>query len=158
MKKIVAQRLTQESFQKYGQFCDLVKEGQDGQSAFFPDRLVWKPMADMGASVGYACPCEMHIPWYEYHASTAELRLPLDGDIVIYVGPPAPTPDEDSIEAFIIPQGTMVRLDPGVVHGRQFPLNETPVHVLILCEAATWENDVRVWRLAPEEQPLILLK
>lgn len=158
VKDIVVKELTQENFEKYGCFCHMLEQGQDGNSAFFPDRLVWKPMAEMGASVGYACPCEMRIPWYEYHAATAELRLPLDGDMVIYVGEPSEAPDVEQFDAFVIPRGTMIRLNPGVVHGRQFPLKDEPVHVLLLCEASTWENDAKVWRLAPENQPLILLK
>ena len=158
MKKIVVKELTQENFSKYGHFCNMLEQGQDLQSAFFPDRLVWKPMAEMGASVGYACPCEMRIPWYEYHAATSELRLPLDGDMVIYVGEPGETPDPEQFDAFIIPKGTMVHLHPGVVHGRQFPLGDQPVHVLILSEAATWENDAKLWRLSGEDQPLIVVK
>lgn len=158
MKDIVAQELTQENFQKYGRFCNMLAQGQNDQSAFFPDRLTWLPMAEMGASVGYACPCEMRIPWYEYHAATSELRLPLDGDMVIYVGEPSEEPDAERFDAFIVPLGTMICLKPGVVHGRQFPLRDQPVHVLVLSEAATWENDAKTWRLAPEEQPLILLK
>lgn len=158
MKDIIVKELTRENFQKYGEFCNMLMQGTDDQSAFFPDRLTWQPMAEMGASVGYACPCEMRISWYESHAATAELRLPLDGDMVIYVGAPSEMPDMESFDAFVIPQGTMIRLNPGVVHGRQFPLEDRPVHVLLLSEAATWENDAKVWRPAPENQPLILLK
>lgn len=156
MRTIHARALSPDAFAPYGEYCDLLAQGQ-GQSGFFPDRLVWQPMAEMGASVGYACPCEMRIPWYEYHAATAELRLPLDGDIVLYVGAPAQVPVESAIEAFIVPRGTMVKLAPGVIHGRQFPLGDAPVHVLLLCEAATWQNDARVWRVEGEQSPLILI-
>ena len=54
MKDIIVKELTRENFQKYGEFCNMLMQGTDDQSAFFPDRLTWQPMAEMGASVGYA--------------------------------------------------------------------------------------------------------
>lgn len=153
---ITAKKLTVEAFAPYGEYCDLLAQGENGESAFFPDRLVWQPMAEVGMSVGYACACEMRIPWYEYHAGTSETRLPLDADMVIYVGRPCDVPDPEAFEAFIVPMGTMVKLHPGTVHGRQFPLKKEAVHVLILCEASTWENDAKTWRLSPGNGPLIV--
>ena len=155
---IKAKKLTREAFAPYGEFCDLLSQGEENQSAFFPDRITWQPLAEVGMSVGYACACEMRIPWYEYHAGTSETRLPLDADMVIYVGKKCVEPDPEELEAFIVPKGTLVKLYPGTVHGRQFPYGADSVHVLILCEAATWENDARTWHLEPGTGPLIVIE
>lgn len=153
---IKAKKLTVEAFAPYGEYCDLLSQGEKGKSTFFPDRLTWQPMAEVGMSVGYACACEMRIPWYEYHACTSETRLPLDADMVIYVGRKCDEPAPETFEAFIVPMGTMVKLHPGTVHGRQFPLGKDAVHVLILCEASTWDNDARTWHLPADAGPLII--
>lgn len=153
--EIWAKKLSPEGFAKYGRYCDMLAQGTDGQSAYFADRLVISPHEAVGASVGYACPCEMKIPWFESHMGTAEMRMPMDGDMVIYLAENTGSQTDIEVEAFIVPQGTMVYLNPGVVHGRQFPLGEKPVHVLLLSEAETWANDVNHWQIDESERILI---
>lgn len=156
MKEIHVQTLTRESFSPYGEFVDVSKYGKKGKSAFFADLITWKPLEEVGISIGYANPDERRIPWYEYHAHTEEIRMPLDGDMIVYLGKQDENPNPETFEAFLVPQFTMIRLFPGVVHGRQFPAGSEPVHVLLLCEAATYANDVHHWDLPREEAPAIL--
>ncbi|MCX4316855.1 MAG: hypothetical protein OSJ52_09510 [Lachnospiraceae bacterium] len=46
--------------------------------------------------------------------------LPLDGDVIIYVGIFRQGFQLDSMEAFRVPKGTFVKLNPLIVHGTQY--------------------------------------
>ena len=88
---------------------------------------------------------------------TSEGILPLDGDIDIFVGPSSFQVNPASIEAFRVPRGTFVRLNPGVLHGRQFVVDSQSVNVMILLPERTFGNDCVFTRLAESDQIKILL-
>ena len=101
--------------------------------------------------------CERIITGVEYHGFTSEGILPLDGDIDIFVGPSGFQVNPASIEAFRVPRGTFVRLNPGVLHGRQFVVDSQSVNVMILLPERTFGNDCVFTRLAESDQIKILL-
>ena len=57
---------------------------------------------------------EMLVTQAEYHDTTCEGVLPLDDDVVIHVAPTTKEPVPELTEAFIVPKGTMVKLNVGV--------------------------------------------
>jgi ureidoglycolate lyase len=90
----------------------------------------------------------------EYHSSTGEGILPLDGDVLVQVAPAtprdAPFPAE-GVWVFRVPKGTMLCLRPGVWHHAPFALEGT-VNVLIVLPERTYANDCTVLEFEPRQQ------
>lgn len=82
--------------------------------------------------------------------------MPLDGDVILFVGTPGIyglTPEH--IEAFYVPRGTFVKMNPLIVHGNQFSTSENTVHSMCLLAGRTFHNDMHVKQLSEEEKILI---
>lgn len=148
----------------YGDFVDLLHIKQmdamaGADNIFIPDLTTLRLDERMQASVCVArvSQCERIITAVEYHGFTSEGILPLDGDIDIFVGPSSFQVNPASIEAFRVPKGTFVRLNPGVLHGRQFVVDSQSVNVMILLPERTFGNDCVFTRLAESDQIKILL-
>ncbi len=154
MSTLTVKPLTQEAFAKYGTFAPLTPPTAqplaDGELIkFWPDCggvLDLGPAASNQLAIGI-CQVkwrELQIDESEFHSSTGEGNLPLDGDIYIHVAPPT-TGDllpVDAIEIFYVPQGTMVIMKPGVWHHAPFAVTpgET-VNIIILLPQRTYAND-----------------
>ncbi len=80
--------------------------------------------------------------------------LPLDDDIVIFVGAPFPGQPftASALEAFYVPKGTFVKLNPLLLHGTQFPLQADTAHVVCMLPGRTFRNDMVAERLTEEMQ------
>ncbi len=124
------------------------------QYAFYPDRLT----ASLNTPIGFSPlvvtkPEKMIIKLVEIHTHTWELLLPMNDDMIIHVSPPNGTvPKPELTEAFIVPKGTLVKLQPAVWH-----LNPVPVHEKTLCVMAavaqcTYLNDCILVNLDEEQQ------
>jgi ureidoglycolate lyase len=103
-------------------------------------------------------PRELVIDTMEYHSSTGEGILPLDGDVLVQVAPAMP-PDApfpaELVRVFHVPQGTMVCLRPGVWHHAPFAL-QGQANVLIVLPERTYANDCHVLELPHAERISIL--
>jgi ureidoglycolate lyase len=90
----------------------------------------------------------------EYHTACGEGILPLDGDVLIHVGPATPNGEVplDRIEVFRVPQGTAVSLRPGVWHHAPFAVNTEVANVLIVLPERTYANDCEVCEIPEDEQ------
>ena len=157
MVTIQAQPLTPQAFAPFGTYVDLLHAGFENgqevmQSSFFPDLMPLTVAQPTSVSMGRVCSCRKIIPFLERHPGTAEVRLPLDGSVVIYAAPQQSleTFDLSTLRAFIVPRGTMIELAPGVVHGRQFTVDQPVVHMLFLCRHGPCANDVELRRLGSE--------
>ena len=150
MEKLKVLPLTKENFHLYGEFRHLDDleghlKGEPGDSEFYPDLLT---LNLSGTTLPSVCLAKvkkrkMIIPALEYHKFTAEGLLPLDGDCIIFVGPSWKGFDHSRLKAFLIPKGTFVRLNPGTIHGTQFPANGAEeVNILILLPERTFDNDI----------------
>ena len=163
MREIQPQALDQEAFRPYGDFIDLLRVPQvdrrEGDNIFAPDLLKLHLDGRMPASVCVArvSECERVISALEYHQFTCEGILPLDGDIDIFVGPSSFRVDLETVVAFRVPKGTFVRLNPGVLHGRQFVVDTPSVNVMILLPERTFGNDCVFTRLEEPDWIRILL-
>ena len=150
--------LTKEIFAPFGSFTPLVPpEGtpllEDACIKFWPECGVLDlgPNGNNQAAFGI-CRVEYRtreVDASEFHTSTGEAILPLDGNIYIHVGPP--TVDEvvpiDKIKFFLIPRFTLVVLNPGVWHHAPFTYTTEPVNTLTVLPRRTYVNDCIVKKL-----------
>ena len=158
MRKIKAEKITNESFAPFGQFYTMDKpEGYAlcGElHSFYPDRLV----ADSNHRVGYSPitvrkPEKMIITQQEYHTTTWEMILPLNDDMILHVAPAsAGTPVTEYAKAFIVPKNTLVKINSAIWHLAPLPANEKELHAMIILPECTYANDCTVVDLGADEQ------
>jgi ureidoglycolate lyase len=152
-------------FAPFGQYASLT--GADGPHlgaapiVFYRDQL---PLETGGKSPTFATcrvePRDFVIDTMEYHSSTGEGILPLDGDVLVQVAPAtatgAPYP-EDEVRVFRVPRGTMLAIRPGVWHHAPFALGSEAVNVLIVLPERTYANDTRVLELSETQRARIAI-
>lgn len=160
MRKIKAQKLSVDAFNRFGSFTDLLHpEGHD-LGGFYPDRVLFP--VKFNAPVGFS-PLVVHkrdamvVDSVEYHDHTGEIILPLDTDIVIHVAPASNKLIPEKTEAFIVPKGTLVRLNAGVYHLCPFSIEKETGHVLIALPERTYKTDCVVSAYQENEQLEITL-
>lgn len=147
MKTIKIKEITDNNFGVYGTYTKLTEpEGLNLGKApidFYPDLLqVSTGKGEPSFSVCRVAPRPYTIDTIERHEFCGEGILPLDGDVLIHVGPPADHISAfDQIEAYRVPRLTMVSLFPGVWHHAPFALGDASVHTLIILPKKTYEND-----------------
>lgn len=152
MTQIVAKPLSAEGFAKYGAFQnlldteDLAKKSLLPPFGFYPDVMTLEFGGSPTVSVCHVKKGEKNIVGFmEAHARTCEGLLPIDGDVIIYVGSAFGPPerwDPSRLEAFIVPKGTFVKLNPLVIHGSQYAIDSDEVHLLCMLPARTFHNDM----------------
>jgi len=79
----------------------------------------------------------------EYHDTSCEAMMPIDGDVLVHVAPAVPDdrfPGELA-EAFLVPKGTMVVTRPGVWHHGPFTLGAESVSCLIALPERLYQRD-----------------
>lgn len=158
MKQVKIQELNLENFAKYGAFSNMLnpnwsKLGQE-PCEFYRDMNI----LDLGGgssvafSVTRVCERLKVVDVLEFHTSTGEGILPLDGDIVMQlaVATQKPVPPIDMVEAYRVPKGTMVMLRPGVWHGGPFTAGTKCVNILIALPERAYANDCTIVELLPE--------
>ena len=151
MKQIKAKPLCEESFRKYGVFQNLLDDVSLGRNSinpagFFPDLI----QLNFGTStLPSVCLCSVRkidkniVGSMEAHQYTCEGLLPIDGDVIIFAGvlPRFDKFSVDNLEAFIVPKGTFVKINPLIVHGTQYCVNTEEAHILCLLPERTFRND-----------------
>ncbi|OPZ82500.1 MAG: ureidoglycolate hydrolase [bacterium ADurb.Bin429] len=162
MRKV--KQLTAESFKPFGTFGALTPPTDTplvdaGVIKFWPDCggvLSLGPFGNNEVAIG-VCQVTWRNPQVdvtEFHSSTGEGNIPLDGDIYIHVAPPSPgdEPPLDAFEIFRVPQGTCVVLKPGVWHHAPFSTKPgAVVNTVILLPQRTYANDCEVAELDADE-------
>ena len=152
MKTLKAQKLTNDSFRKYGVYQDLfnneeMKARVITEGSFYADLIA----LDFNRAGNLPTISMCHITkkeknvvnFLEYHQYTCEGLLPLDDDVLIFVGIPGfGEMTVDKIECFYVPKGTFVKLNPLVVHGSQFPVHNNEAHVVCMLPGRTFKNDM----------------
>ena len=163
MRAIPAERITHEGIAPYGAMVDMVQPkgfSLDGAlHRFFPDRVMVYSEDDFAFSpLEVKNPEQRIIDAMEMHELADEIILPLDDDVIIHVAPTTPgKPDTSKAEAFVVPQGTLVKLNRGVWHLAPLPVNKPAVHILIGLSQRTYALDCEVVPLPAEEQFEIIL-
>lgn len=163
MRAVPAALITQETIAPYGAMVNVTDPqgfSLDGAlHRFYADRVTVYPDGDLAFSpLMVKKPGQRIIDAMEMHEYADEIILPLDDDAVIHVAPPTPgRPDTSKAEAFIVPRGTLVKLNRGVWHLAPLPVNQPSVHVLIGLPARTYALDCLVVPLPEGEQFEIIL-
>jgi ureidoglycolate lyase len=151
MKTIKVQELSKEAFRQYGIYQNLLSDDEMAAASvnkkgFFADLLTLNFGATTLPSVSV---CQVMreekniIGFIEAHKYTCEGLLPLDTDVIIFVGKVIRgVLSPDTIEAFHVPQGTFVKLEPLILHGKQFVTKAAEAHVLCLLPQRTFANDM----------------
>ena len=162
MITIKAVPITAEAFRPYGSFASMLNPTGNcfpGDATFYPDQVELNVQG--GRPVTFSPltvkkPERMIVSQAEYHNYTGEGVLPLDDDAVIHVAPPSNrviVPEKT--EAFIVPKGTLVKLNTGVWHLAALPLHNELLHVMIILPERVYANDCTVCDYPEDRQVLI---
>jgi len=167
MKQLQAKQLTPEGFARYGAYQnlldanDLAKKSILPPFGFFPDVMTLEFGDQPTVSVCKVKKAEKNIIGFmEAHAKTCEGLLPIDGDVIIYVGAAFGPPerwDPDKLEAFIVPKGTFVKLNALVIHGSQYAIDTEEAHLLCMLPARTFSNDMLSTMIKDDEKKVELV-
>lgn len=165
MKTLIAKPLTKENFQKYGEFQNLLDDESLAKKSIFPQGFFADVIKlDFGTTtLPTISVCQVKkqeknvIRMLEAHKYTCEGLLPLDADVIIFVGRPLPGRkfSVDTVEAFVVPKGTFVRLDPLILHGTQFPVDADTAHIVCMLPGRTFMNDMMAEFLPEEDQAIV---
>ncbi len=160
MRQIKAQPLTREAFRKYGTFQNLLDDADMAKASFNPAGF-FPDLIDLNfgtTTIPSVCCCSVTkreknvIAFMEFHQYTCEGLLAIDADVIIYCGAPRRgVMHSEDLEAFILPKGTMLKYNPMVIHGGQFPINTDAAHLLCLLPQRTFYNDCVVKRIENED-------
>jgi ureidoglycolate lyase len=166
MRTIKVQELSKEAFRQYGTYQNLLdNEGlaaaTGSKGGFFADVFTLNFGTTTLPSVS-VCNVKkadkLIIGFIEAHKFTCEGLLPLDQDVIIYVGRVVRgVLSPDTIEAFHIPQGTFVKLEPLILHGTQYVTKAEEAHILCMLPQRTSANDMMAQRLEEDAKIEILL-
>lgn len=163
MRTIKAEQLTHETFSSFGTFYSMTNPDsyalQGEIHRFFPDRISESYTTRVGFSpILVKKPEQMKITQAEYHTTTPELILPLNDDMIIHVAPAsAGTPLPDMTKAFIVPKGTLVKINTAIWHLAPLPVHAEELQAMIILPECTYVNDCTVVDLKEDEQFEIVL-
>ena len=148
MRKIKAVPITVENFRPYGSFASFLNpEGNcfPGDASFYPDQVELNVQG--GKPITFSPltskkPEKMIVTKAEYHNYTGEGIFVIDDDAIIHV---APVSNKNIVpektEAFIVPKGTLVKLNTGVWHLAPLPVNNDLLHIMIVLPERVYAND-----------------
>jgi len=158
MKKIKAKKLTREAFAPFGEYYNMLDPKDyalcGALHAFFPDRVTNSTVGAVGYSpIIVKKPKKYIVDCQEYHTTTCEMILPLDDDMLLHVAEKsAGTVNNATAKAFIVPKGTLIKLDAGVWHLAPLPVKEKEIHCMIILPECTYANDCTVVNLEEKDQ------
>ena len=164
MITIKAKPISIEDFRPYGSFASMLEPTGNcfpGDATFYPDQVELnvqggKPITFSPLTVKK--PERMIVTQAEYHDHTAEGVFVIDDDAIIHVAPPSKrviVPEKT--EAFIVPKGTLVKLNTGVWHMAALPVHNDLLHVMIILPERVYANDCTVCDYPVERQVEIVL-
>lgn len=159
MRQIKAKMLSKDDFGPYGSYYNLVNPKGPHLGDFYHDPLRNPTNGNLPLAFSSLVTHKqekMVINAAEYHNTTGEVILPLDGDVIIHVAPPSKDPVPEQTEAFIVPKGTVVRLHVGVWHLAPFSLEGT-THVMICLPERIYFNDCNVVNYPEDKQIEVVL-
>lgn len=149
MRTIKAVPITNENFRPYGSFTSMLNPTGNcfagEESALYPDPVQLFVSGNVQIAFSPLTvnkPKKMLVTRSEYHNHTGEGIFFLDDDAVLHVAPPSNhviTPEKT--EAFIVPKGTLVKLNTGVWHLSPFPIHNQVLHLMIIMPERVYGND-----------------
>ena len=92
----------------------------------------------------------------EYHTTTPEIILPINDDMILHVAPAsAGTPVPELTKAFIVPKGTLVKINTAIWHLAPLPVHEEELQAMIILPECTYANDCTVVDYPEKDQFVI---
>ena len=158
MLTIKAEPITNDSFAPFGQFYPMLDPKGHALCgelhSFFPDRLTASAFQNVGYSpILVKKPAEYVITQQEYHTTTWEMILPLNDDMLLHCAPAsAGASVNEQAKAFIVPKGTLVKMNAAIWHLAPLPVHEDVLSAMIILPECTYANDCTVVDLVPEQQ------
>ncbi len=159
MKEISWKKLSVEGFARYGSYANMINPSAPHLGAepieFYRDMVQsvvgTVPVVSFGVCRVVKRPFVIDVS--EYHDTTCEIVLPLDGDVVMHVAVAVPEHEFpfDLAEAFLVPRGTIACLRPGVWHHAPFAFRTDCVNCLIALPERTYNNDCKVFPFPAEK-------
>jgi ureidoglycolate hydrolase len=147
--KIALKNITRENFSEFGQYLD-----ESGSIPTFsgPAFDWWNAVGilDMKGKISLGVVKPNFMPdfseqVFEQHNNTQEVLIPIDDDVILLLGTTNAfqdeIPSEDAFEAFRVPKGTVVSLNPGVWHHAPMTLKGS-VRTLVLFRENTSFEDI----------------
>lgn len=162
MRNLGIKKLTKEAFAKYGTYGSIVNPDGNPLSAKKEDIITFYPdMVQQGlgnsTTVSFSACIVKQRPWIientEYHDHCCETILITGGDYLMHVAT-ARGKDEmpfEDFEVFLVPEGTVINVRPGVWHQAGFPYHCDQVNILCALPERTYANDC-VFVQVPEEK------
>lgn len=166
MREIKVKELTLENFKPYGSFSQMinptVRGNGTGNMSFHADIEVLELGTAHAAAFSTTRVTKAMgqvILALENHSHCGEGILCLDGDMLAYFAPASASYPGvlDEVEAFVVRQGVMITIRPGVWHCMPFALNTDVIHVLNILPERTYANDCTMKLLKEEERIRIVL-
>ena len=113
---------------------------------FYPDRISESSVTRVGYSpISVGREDRRIVKSVEYHTTTPEMILPLNDDMIIHVAPASGgTPVPEWTKAFVVPKGTLVKINTAVWHLAPLPVKEDVLHAMIILPECTYANDCTV--------------
>ncbi len=149
--------LTPEDFTEFGQ---VIRQPERLPDASGPGWTWWGETVlmegdDRPFGVGYLDlrPAPLQFDWAERHMRSVEALIPVNGECLVYVGPPdhpedpGRLPPLESFRVFRVKQGQGVILHRGVWHGAPLAPG-VPVNVVVLLLQGTGSTDLSLVRFA----------
>lgn len=147
MRRIKAEKLTTEAFSPFGSFTSIIEPSGNHMGDFYNDKVMFPVSGSMPIAFSpliFHKPQKMVVTAVEYHNTTCEAIVAMDDDVVIHVAPPSNDPVPELTKAFVVPKGTVIKLNTGVWHNGGFPINNKVAHVLIILPERIYKNDCNV--------------
>lgn len=163
MKTVKAVTINTKDYAPFGTFYDMEHPSSYALSgelhSFYPDRMAESYTTRVGFSpMTVKKPDKMVITSAEYHTTTPEIILPLNDDMIIHVAPASGgTPITDETKAFIVPKGTMVKINTAIWHLAPLPVNKDVLSVIVILPECTYANDCIVVDFQENDQFEIVL-
>ena len=158
MRQIKVEQLSAEAFRPFGNYYNM--DDPQGYALegpihkFYPDRVWDANNGRVGFSpITVKKPERYLIDTVEYHTTTSEIIMPINGDMILHVAPAsAGTPVTHLTKAFLVPKGTMIQMNAGIWHLCPLPANVDELHALIILPECTYANDCTVVPLVEDQQ------
>ena len=160
MRKIKAVPISVEGFAPYGSYTSILNPKGNQLGDFYPDQVTLPVSGDMSVAFSPLVmrkPDKMIVSAAEFHTTTGEAILILDDDAVFHVAPPGKAAVPQLTKAFVVPKGTLVKLNVGVWHLGPLPVHNDIMHVLIVLPERIYADDCTVVEYALEDQMEIVL-
>ena len=161
MRTIKAEPLTHEAYAPYGTFYHMTEPSGYSLNGelhrFFPDRMTESYITRAAFSpILVKRPEVMKITQAEYHTTTPEIILPINDDMILHVAPAsAGTPVPELTKAFIVPKGTLVKINTAIWHLAPLPVHEEELQAMIILPECTYANDCTVVDYPEKDQFVI---